>query len=115
MQGVPRGFFPQLMCILQTCNHWGVNKFKQKIEQLNASRMTDNRKRSIAKVWVTKTKVTEGVKQSYLHWNHERCNYEGLVNLYCEHLKKWQNIPSWQHENIANIKRENKILLKVKS
>ena len=37
--------------------------------------MKDNRKRFKVKVWVTKTKVTDGVKQSYLHWNHERLNY----------------------------------------
>ena len=31
--------------------------------------------------------MTEGVKQSYLHWNHERLNYEGLLNSYCEQLE----------------------------
>ena len=41
----------------------------------------------MVKVWVTKTKVTEGVKQSYLHWNHERLNYEELLNLHCEQLE----------------------------
>ena len=101
MQGVPRdvgdcvdaslchydGFFPQLTCILHTCEHCGVERFKQKIERLNALRMKDTRKRFMVKVWVTKTKVTDGVKQSYLHWNHERLNYKGLVTLYCEQLE----------------------------
>ena len=42
----------------------------------------------MVKVWVTKTKgVSEGVKQSYLHWNHERLNYEGLLKLYCKQMK----------------------------
>ena len=42
----------------------------------------------MVKVWVTKTKeVSEGVKQSYLHWNHERLNYEGLLKLYCKQIK----------------------------
>ena len=41
----------------------------------------------MVKVWVTKTKVTKDVKQSYLHWKHERLNYEGLLNLYCEQLE----------------------------
>ena len=76
MQGIPRdvgdcvdaslchydGVFPQFTCILCTCEHCGVDIFKQKIERLNASRMKDNRKRFMVKVWVTKTKVTEGVK-----------------------------------------------------
>ena len=101
MQGVPRdvrdcvdtslchydGFFPQIPCILCTCEHCRVGRFKQKIERLNASRMKDNRKRFMVKVLVTKSKVTEGVKQSYLHWNHERLDYEGLLNLYCEQLQ----------------------------
>ena len=61
---------------------------KGKIEQLNASRMADKRKRFMVKVWVTKTKeVSEGVKQSYLHWNHERLNYERLLKLYCKQMK----------------------------
>ena len=32
--------------------------------------------------------MTEGVKQSYLHLNHERLNYEGLLNLYCKQLEE---------------------------
>ena len=82
MKGVPRdigdsvdaslclydGFFPQLMCILRTCKVFGVDKLKEKVEQLNASRIADKRKRFMVKVWVTKTKVSEGVKQSYLHY-----------------------------------------------
>ena len=86
MRGVPRdvrhcvdaslcpydGFFPQLTCILHTCELCGINQLKEKIEQLNASRMADKRRRFMVKVWVTKTKeVSEGMKQSYLHWNHE--------------------------------------------
>ena len=57
MRGVPRdvgdcvdaslcpydGFFPQLTCILCTCELCGINQLKEKIEQLNASRMADNR------------------------------------------------------------------------
>ena len=69
------------------CKVYGVNQCKQEVKQLNAIRMTDKRKRFMVKVWVTKTKVTEGVKQSYLHWNHERLNYEGLLNIYCEQLQ----------------------------
>ena len=101
MKGVPRdvgdhldaslcpydGFFPQLVCILCTCKVCGVDKLKEKVEQLNASRMADKRKRFMVKVWVTKTKVSEGVKQSYLHCNHGRLNYEGLLKLYCEQLE----------------------------
>ena len=101
MQGVPMdvgncvdaslchydGFFPQLTCILHTCKHCWVDRFKQKIERLNALTIEDNRKRFMVKVWVTKTKVTKDVKQSYLHWKHERLNYEGLLNLYCEQLE----------------------------
>ena len=42
----------------------------------------------MVKVCGTKTKeVSEGVKQSYLHWNHERLNYEGLLKLYCKQMK----------------------------
>ena len=81
MKGVPRdvgdcvdaslcpyhGFFPQLTCILHTCKVCGVDKLKEKVKQLNASRMADKRKRFMVKIWVTKTKVSEGVKQSYLH------------------------------------------------
>ena len=70
MRGVPRdvgdcvnaslcpydGFFLQLTCILCTCELCGINQLKEKIEQLNASRMADKRKRFMVKVWVTKTK-----------------------------------------------------------
>ena len=44
------GFFPQLTCILCTCKHCGVDRFKQKIERLNALRIEDNRKRFMVKV-----------------------------------------------------------------
>ena len=81
------GFFPKIDCILRTCPLCGVNNFKQKAEVLNATRMKDKRKRFMVKVWVTKTKMNEGVKQSYLHWNHERLNYEGLLDLYCKQLE----------------------------
>ena len=102
MRGVPRnvgdcvdaslcpydGFFLQLTCILCTCELCGINQLKEKIEQLNVSRMADKSNRFMVKVWVTKTKeVSEGVKQSYLHWNHERLNYEGLLKLYCKQMK----------------------------
>ena len=37
-------FFPQITCILHACKVFGVDKFKQKAQHLNATRMTDKRR-----------------------------------------------------------------------
>ena len=51
----------------------------------------------MVKVWVTKTKVTKDVKQSYLHWKHDRLNYEGLLNVYCEQLEDMADHTLYQY------------------
>ena len=62
----------------------------------------------MVKVWVTKTKVTEEVKQSYLHWNYERLNYEGLLNLYCEQLEDISEhtfMATWNYYQYKKVKQ----------
>ena len=77
MIGVPRevgdcvdsSLCAHISCILSTYNKCGIEKLISKIMQLNESKIGDNRKRFMVKLWVTKTKVKDGAQQSYLHWN----------------------------------------------
>ena len=47
----------------------------------NQDKISDNRKRFLVKVWITKTECKNGKVLSFLHWKFERCDYLGLIDL----------------------------------
>ena len=44
-------------------------------------KITDQRKRFLVKLWITKTECKNGKVASFLHWKFEWCNYLGLIDL----------------------------------
>ena len=60
------GFFPNIMCILHTCQNCGTAKYKQEILDANASKITDKTRRFMIKQWITKRVKKTGVTQSYI-------------------------------------------------
>ena len=60
------GFFPNIMCILCTCQYCGTAKYKQEILDANASKITDKTRRFMIKQWITKRVKKTGVTQSYI-------------------------------------------------
>ena len=47
----------------------------------NQDKISDNRKRSLVKVWITKTECKNGKVVSFLHGKFEHCDYLGLIDL----------------------------------
>ena len=50
------GRFPNIECILCTCDECGTEKLKESLYTLNAEKLEDNRKRFLVKQWVSKTR-----------------------------------------------------------
>ena len=81
------GYFPNIRCILRTCQNYGTAKYKQQILDANASKITDKTRRFMIKQWITKTVNKAGVIQSYIDWKFERCIYIELVDLLMQSME----------------------------
>ena len=79
-------FFPNINCILRTCEHCGTEKFKTNLMQINAEKIEDTRKCFLIKQWINKTKDNQGVTQSFLHWKVECYSYQDLIDAYITQL-----------------------------
>ena len=94
------GYFPNIMCVLHTCEKCGTDKYKNYLLDVNASKICDKSRRFLIKQWVTKTVKKEGTTQSFLTWKFEHCNYEELVDLLMTHMKTMAEhtfMASWNH------------------
>ena len=80
------GRFPNIGCILRTCDECGTQKLKESLYTQNAAKLEDNRKRFLVKQWVNKTRERNGATQSYLQWDVERCSYSDLIDKYVDIL-----------------------------
>ena len=105
------GYFPKVDCILHTCNKCGTTPYQNLILQINWNKLTDERKRFLVKIWVTKTECKEGVVESFLHWKFERCNYTGLIALLMEHMSKMAEHTFMVSWNYVQYKQARKNIL----
>ena len=48
---------------------------------MNQDKLSDERKRFLVKLWITKTECKNGKVTSFLHWKFEQCNCLGLIDL----------------------------------
>ena len=80
------GIFPKIDCVLHMCCDCGTGKLCANIENANASKLQDTRKRFLVKQWENKSREYNGVSQSYLNWKVDRYSYKDLIDLYIAHL-----------------------------
>ena len=62
-------YFPDITCVLCTCQKCGAEKYKKYLEGVNAAKFDDKTKRFLIKHWFTKTVTKEGSTQSFLLGN----------------------------------------------
>ena len=60
------GYFPDITCVLCTCEKCGIDKYKNYLLDVNASKMCDSSRRFLIKQWEAKTGHKEGTSQSFL-------------------------------------------------
>ena len=60
------GYFPDITCVLHTCEKCGTDKYKNYLLDVNASKICDRSRRFLIKQWETKTVHKEGTSQSFL-------------------------------------------------
>ena len=105
------GYFPNITCVLCTCNKCGTDKYKEYLMVLNATKMSDKSRRFLIKQWVTKTVKKEGTTQSFLTWKFERCNYEQLVDLLMDHMNHMAEHTFMASWNYVQYKQARKNIL----
>ena len=102
------GYFPDIMCVLCTCQKCGTEKYKKYLEGVNAAKFDDKTKRFLIKQWFTKT-VTKGRStQSFLSWKFVRCNYEELVDMLMDDMQTMAEhtfMASWNYVQYKQAKK----------
>ena len=103
------GYFPDITCVLRTCQKCGTEKYKKYLEGVNAAKFADKTKRFLIKQWFTKTVTKEGSTQSFLSWKFVRCNCEELVDMLMDDMQTMAEhtfMASWnyvQYKQVKNI------------
>ena len=102
------GYFPDITCVLHTCQKCGTEKYKKYLEGVNAAKFADKTKRFLIKQWFTKIVTKEGSTQSFLSWKFVRCNYEELVDMLMDDMQTMAEhtfMASWNYVQYKQAKK----------
>ena len=77
-------YFPKIDCAIRHCDECSIEKLKDKLTDLNAQLLTDQRKHFLVKQWETKREKIPGSDKyrSFMHWRHDRLSYKDLIEKY---------------------------------
>ena len=101
-------YFPKIQCILQTCPNCGVEKLKEKLTQLNKSKMKDKHKHFLVKQWSTKSEIKYGERSSYLAWEHLQLSFDTILDLYLKHLSEMSEHTFFASSNYVQYKNSKR-------
>ena len=103
-------YFCKFDCAMRKCNQCGTEKLKEKLFELNSSKLNDKRKRFMVKRWENKKEKlgkSENYK-TYMHWSHPKFTYKTLIEHYVELLEKMAShsfFASWNYHHYIQCKK----------